>query len=98
MLSGVIHGFKCYLLQNADGSPAPLCSWASGLDYPGVGPEQCYLKDSGRVEYVTCTDDQCVVAFFKLCRLEGLIPAIESAHAVAHALVKAREMKTAGSS
>jgi len=91
---GIIHGFKCYLLQNDDGSPAPVYSCASGLDYPGVGPEHCYLKDAGRVEYVTCSDDECKDAFFKLSRLEGIIPAIESAHAVAYALVKAREMKT----
>jgi len=90
---GIIHGFKCYLLQNEDGSPAPVYSCASGLDYPGVGPEHCYLKDIERVQYVTCSDDECRDAFFKLCRLEGIIPAIESAHAVAHALVKAREMK-----
>jgi tryptophan synthase beta chain len=90
---GIIHGFKCYLLQNDDGSPAPVYSCASGLDYPGVGPEHCHLKDSGRVQYVTCSDDQCKDAFFKLCRSEGIIPAIESAHAVAYALEKAREMK-----
>jgi tryptophan synthase beta chain len=91
---GIIHGFKCYLLQNEDGSPAPVYSCASGLDYPGVGPEHCYLKDAGRVEYVTCLDTECSDAFFKLTRLEGIIPAIESAHAIAYALVKAREMKT----
>ncbi len=91
---GIIHGFKCYLLQNDDGSPAPVYSCASGLDYPGVGPEHCYLKDEGRVKYVTCLDTGCSDAFFKLTRLEGIIPAIESAHAIAHALVKAREMKT----
>ena len=93
---GVIHGFKCYLLQNADGSPAPVYSCASGLDYPGVGPEHCYLKDSGRVEYVTCSDEQCADAFFKLCRLEGLIPAIESAHAFAGACDWGREQVAAG--
>jgi tryptophan synthase beta chain len=92
--AGIIHGFRCYLLQNDDGSPAPVYSCASGLDYPGVGPEHCYLKDNGRVEYVTCSDDECRDAFFALCRLEGIIPAIESAHALAHALVKARDMKT----
>jgi len=90
---GIIHGFKCYLLQNEDGSPAPVYSCASGLDYPGVGPEHCYLKDAGRVEYVTCSDDECKDAFFKLCRHEGIIPAIESAHAVSYALVMAREME-----
>jgi tryptophan synthase beta chain len=91
---GIIHGFKCYLLQNDDGSPAPVYSCASGLDYPGVGPEHSYLKDAGRVQYVTASDDECRDAFFKLSRREGIIPALESAHAVAHALVKAREMKT----
>jgi len=91
---GIIHGFRCYLLQNEDGSPAPVYSCASGLDYPGVGPEHCYLKDTGRVEYAVCSDDQCRDAFFRLSRLEGIIPAIESAHALAWALVKARKMKT----
>jgi len=91
---GIIHGFKCYLLQNADGSPAPVYSCASGLDYPGVGPEHSYLKDTGRVEYVTASDAECKDAFFKLCRAEGIIPAIESSHAVAYALKLAREMKT----
>ena len=89
---GVIHGFRCYLLQNEDGSPAPVYSCASGLDYPGVGPEHCYLKDAGRVSYVSCTDGECRDAFFQLCRLEGIIPALESAHAVAFALKKAREV------
>lgn len=91
---GILHGFKCYLLQNPDGSPAPVYSCASGLDYPGTGPEHCYLKDEGRVDYVTCSDMECKNAFFKLCRAEGIIPAIESSHAVAYALKLAREMKT----
>jgi tryptophan synthase beta chain len=91
---GVIHGFRCYLLQDEQGEPAPVYSCASGLDYPGVGPEHSFLKDSGRVQYVTCSDDDCRDAFFSLSRKEGIIPALESAHAVAHALVKAREMKT----
>jgi len=69
-------------------------SCAGGLDYPGVGPEHSYLKDEGRGEYVTCYDDACRHAFFRLSRLEGTTPALESAHAVAHALVKARQMKT----
>ena len=92
-MEGIIHGFKCYLLQNEDGSPAPVYSCASGLDYPGVGPEHCFLKDEGRVQYVTCSDKQCSDAFFKLCKDEGIIPAIESAHALAYSLIKAREMK-----
>jgi tryptophan synthase beta chain len=91
---GVIHGFRCYLLQNEQGEPAPVYSCASGLDYPGVGPEHSYLKDAGRVQYATCSDGDCRDAFFALSRQEGIIPALESAHAVAHALVKAREMKT----
>ena len=89
---GIIHGFKCYLLQDEKGEPAPVYSCASGLDYPGVGPEHCYLRDAGRVNYVTCSDDQCREAFFQTCRLEGIIPAIASSHAVAFALEKAREM------
>ena len=91
---GVIHGFRCYLLQDEHGEPSPVYSCASGLDYPGVGPEHSYLKDTGRVQYVTCSDEGCRDAFFTLSRKEGIIPALESAHAVAHALVKAREMKT----
>lgn len=90
---GIIHGFKCYLLQNEDGTPAPVYSCASGLDYPGVGPEHCYLKDTGRVQYETCSDEQCKDAFFKLSRYEGIIPAIESSHAVAYALRRALQMK-----
>ncbi len=91
---GIIHGFKCYLLQDQDGNPAPVYSCASGLDYPGVGPEHCQLKDTGRVDYVTCSDDECRDAFFRLCRDEGIIPAIESAHALAYAMKLAREMET----
>jgi len=91
---GIIHGFKCYLLQDEKGEPAPVYSCASGLDYPGVGPEHCYLKDTGRVEYTTCLDVECKDAFFKLSRQEGIIPAIESAHAVSYALKRAKEMDT----
>ena len=91
---GVIHGFNCYLLQDEDGNPSPVYSCASGLDYPGVGPEHSYLKDTGRVRYVTASDDECRDAFFALTRKEGIIPALERAHAVAHALVTAREMGT----
>lgn len=89
---GIIHGFKCYLLQDEKGEPAPVYSCASGLDYPGVGPEHCHLKDEGRVNYVTCSDTECAEAFFKLCRQEGIIPAIESSHAVFYALKLAKEM------
>ncbi len=88
---GMIHGFKCYVLQNPDGSPAPVHSVASGLDYPGVGPEHCMWRDSGRVRYVTAGDTEAITAFFRLSRLEGIIPAIESSHAVAFALRYAKE-------
>ncbi|MEN9975310.1 MAG: tryptophan synthase subunit beta [Verrucomicrobiota bacterium] len=90
-MEGVIHGFRCYLLQDEKGEPAPVHSIASGLDYPGVGPEHCHLKDTGRVRYVTATDQQAVEAFYVLSRNEGIIPALESAHAIAHAMRLARE-------
>ena len=92
-MPGIIHGFRCYLLQDDKGEPAPVHSIASGLDYPGVGPEHCMLKDTERVTYGGCSDDDCMVAFFKLCRLEGIIPAIESSHAVNYALELAKKMK-----
>jgi tryptophan synthase beta chain len=88
---GIIHGFRCYLLQDDHGEPSPVHSIASGLDYPGVGPEHCHLKDSGRVQYVTATDTDAVEAFYVLSRNEGIIPALESSHAVAHAMRLARE-------
>lgn len=91
---GIIHGFKCYLLQDDKGEPSPVYSIASGLDYPGVGPEHSHLKDEGRVQYTSADDKACLDAFFTLCRQEGIIPALESAHAVAFAMKKAREMKT----
>jgi tryptophan synthase beta subunit len=91
-MPGIIHGFKCYLLQDENGEPAPVYSMASGLDYPGVGPEHSHLKDTGRVQYTTADDKECLDAFYKLCRLEGIIPALESAHAVAFAMKKAKEM------
>jgi len=83
---GVLHGFRSYLLQDKDGSPLKVYSAASGLDYPGVGPEHSYLKDTGRVTYDCVGDAEAIDAFFKLSRLEGIIPAIESAHAAAYAL------------
>jgi tryptophan synthase beta chain len=83
---GTIHGFKCYLLQDETGAPAPVYSVASGLDYPGVGPEHSLLNDLKRVNYVTATDEEAIDAFFELSRLEGIIPALESAHAVAYAI------------
>lgn len=88
---GIIHGFKCYLLQDEKGEPAPVYSIASGLDYPGVGPEHCALKDKSRVNYVTASDEECLDAFYKLSKKEGIIPALESAHAVAYAMKLAKE-------
>ncbi len=89
---GAIHGFKCYNLQDRQGNPLPVYSIASGLDYPGVGPQHCYLKDIGRVEYVTIDDRECLEAFMTLSRLEGIIPALESAHAVAYAMKLAKTL------
>ena len=88
---GMIHGFKCYNLQDEKGEPAPVYSIASGLDYPGVGPEHSMLKDLGRVNYVTASDKDCLDSFFELSKLEGIIPALESAHAVAYACKLAQE-------
>ena len=82
---GIFHGMKSYFCQNDDGQIAPVYSISAGLDYPGVGPEHAALYDSGRAEYVPVTDDEAVDAFEYLARTEGIIPAIESAHAVAHA-------------
>lgn len=90
---GIIHGFRTYLLQDEHGEPAPVYSIASGLDYPGVGPEHCFLKDAGRVQYDAITDEECLDAFYILSRREGIIPALESAHAVAFAMKKAKAMK-----
>jgi tryptophan synthase beta chain len=83
---GVLHGFKSYLLQDDQGEPLPVYSIAAGLDYPGVGPEHAFYKDSGRANYVTVTDREAVQAFLKLSKVEGISPAIESSHAVAHGL------------
>jgi len=83
---GMIHGFKCYLLQDDKGEPAPVNTVASGLDYPGVGPQHSYLKDINRVKYETINDKEAIDAFMQLARMEGIIPALESAHAVAYAL------------
>ncbi|MCI6590960.1 MAG: tryptophan synthase subunit beta [Lentisphaeraceae bacterium] len=88
---GILHGFKSYTLQEADGTPMPVYSVASGLDYQSVGPEHAYLRDSGRVQYVTADDKQTMEAFFALSRHEGIIPAIESSHAVAYAMRYAKE-------
>jgi tryptophan synthase beta chain len=89
---GAIHGFKCYNLQDENGEPLPVYSIASGLDYPGVGPQHCYLKDMGRVRYESATDEQTLDAFMTLSRVEGIIPALESAHAVAFAMEEAKKM------
>ena len=83
---GALHGFKCYNLQDEQGEPLPVYSIASGLDYPGVGPQHCYLKDLGRVRYESINDQECLDAFMTLSRMEGIIPALESAHAVAYAM------------
>lgn len=88
---GMIHGYKCLLLSDEQGDPAPVHSIASGLDYPGVGPEHSYLKTTGRVYYHAITDDETLDAFYKLSRMEGIIPALESAHAVAWAMKYGRE-------
>jgi len=89
---GALHGFECYNLQDREGNPLPVYSIASGLDYPGVGPQHCYLKDIKRVVYETIDDEECLDAFMELSRLEGIIPALESAHAVAHAMKIAKDM------
>ncbi len=89
---GSIHGYKCYNLQDDEGNPLPVYSIASGLDYPGVGPQHCMLKDLGRVEYTSIDDDACIDAFMALSRTEGIIPALESAHAVAYAMQEAKKM------
>jgi tryptophan synthase beta chain len=83
---GVLHGAKSYLLQNADGQILEAHSISAGLDYPGVGPEHSWLKESGRVNYVSVTDQEALDAFQLTCRLEGIIPALESAHAIAHVM------------
>ncbi len=82
---GVLHGNRTYLLQDADGQIIETHSISAGLDYPGVGPEHAWLKDSGRAEYVSVTDDEALAAFHACCRIEGIIPALESAHALAYA-------------
>lgn len=89
---GIIHGFRCYVMQDDQGNPMPTHSISAGLDYAGVGPEHSYLKDSGRGEYVTVTDQEALDAFYLLSRTEGIIPALESAHAVAHGVKMAQTM------
>lgn len=91
---GVLHGFKSYVLQDEKGEPLPVYSVASGLDYPGVGPQHSLLKDIGRAQYVTASDTEAIDALFELSRTEGIIPAIESSHAVAYAIKLAKELKS----
>jgi tryptophan synthase beta chain len=91
---GVLHGTMSYVLQNDDGQIASTHSISAGLDYPSIGPEHAFLHDRGRVEYVSASDAEALEAFQTLSRLEGIIPALESAHAVSHALKLAREMTT----
>ncbi|MBE5816968.1 MAG: tryptophan synthase subunit beta [Clostridiales bacterium] len=90
---GVLHGFESYLLQDEKGEALPVYSIASGLDYPAAGPEHAFLHDLGRVKYETVSDEEAVEAFFNLCRYEGIIPAVESSHALAYAMRVARERK-----
>jgi tryptophan synthase beta chain len=94
---GVLHGAMSYLLQDSDGQVAPAHSISAGLDYPGVGPEHSYLKESGQASYVAVTDRQALEAFHRLAELEGIIPALESAHAVAHVFDTASAYKERGS-
>jgi tryptophan synthase beta chain len=88
-LPGVLHGSLSYLLQDPDGQVAPAHSVSAGLDYPGVGPEHSFLKDSQRARYTSATDDEALAAFHELSELEGIIPALESSHAIAHVLAHA---------
>ena len=89
---GVLHGNRTYVMSNEDGQIAETHSVSAGLDYPGVGPEHAWLKETGRAQYVAINDDEALAAFHDLCHLEGIIPALESAHAVAYALKLAREL------
>jgi tryptophan synthase beta chain len=93
---GVLHGSFSYLLQSADGQVAEAHSISAGLDYPGVGPEHAYLKQTGRATYTSVTDDEALDAVHQLARLEGIIPALESAHAVAYVLREGRRFADAG--
>jgi tryptophan synthase beta chain len=90
---GVLHGNRTYLLQDDDGQITETHSVSAGLDYPGVGPEHAWLHDLGRAEYVAVTDDEALKAFHHLCRSEGIIPALESSHAMAHAMKMAPTMR-----
>ena len=83
---GVLHGNRTYLLQDKEGQITEAHSISAGLDYPGIGPEHSWLKEAGRIEYVSATDDDALGAFQMLCKLEGIIPALEPAHALAHVI------------
>ena len=90
--TGVLHGSKSYVLQDEDGQTSPVHSVAAGLDYPGVGPEHSWLKEEGRAEYVSVTDEQALAAFQLCSRTEGILPAIESAHALAYLMAAGPDM------
>lgn len=89
---GIMHGFNSIMLKDAEGNPAPVHSIGSGIDYPSVGPEHAYLKETGRSKVGLCNDDEAVEAFYALSQLEGIIPALESAHAVAYAMKLAKTL------
>ena len=89
---GILHGFKSYMLQDEQGEPLKVYSVASGLDYPSVGPQHSYLKDIKRVKYVTISDTEAIDAFFEIARVEGIIPALETAHALAFTIKYAKEL------
>ena len=91
---GIMHGFNSIMLKNENGEPDEVYSVASGLDYPSVGPEHAFLREIGRVQYDTVSDEEAIDAFFTLSRMEGIIPAVESSHAVAYAIRRAKQMKT----
>ena len=90
---GIMHGFNSIMLKDENGDPAPVYSVASGLDYPSSGPEHAFLQEIGRVKYDVINDEETIDAFFRLARLEGIIPAIESSHAVAYGMKLAQQME-----
>ena len=90
---GIIHGFKCKVLQDDNGNIIDAYSVACGLDYPGVGPKHCYLNETKRAKYETITDDEAISAFYELSRCEGIIPALESSHALAYAIKLSKTVK-----
>jgi tryptophan synthase beta chain len=89
---GILHGSRSYVLQTPEGQVRDTHSISAGLDYPGVGPEHAFLSDSGRATYVSATDEEAVAAFHEMARNEGIVPALESAHAIAYACKLAREI------